>query len=195
MPDKFKNKYRISSTRLSNWDYSSNGSYFITTCTARRYHYFGEIVNEEMQFSEIGSCANKCWLAIPDHFPWVYLDEFIVMPNHMHGIITIEKPFIYNSAGFPVETGHALSLPENVKPQHPRFRNQGQNTISAMVGSFKSAVTKYYNENALHFKWQSRFHDHIIRDKNEFFRIRNYIWNNPRNWGKDKFFGEKRYAE
>ena len=128
----------------------------------------------------------------------------------MHGIIIIDKPENYNGAIVTgcdssvvpmVETGHALSLqpkqPQQSKssqqydPQkqpHPRFRNQGKNTISAMVGSYKSAVTKWCNENKLPFDWQSRFPDHIIRDNDVFFHIRNYIMNNPANWKEDKFF-------
>ena len=137
---------------------------------------------------------------IPNHFPYFYLDEFVAMPNHFHGIVLIEKPFIDNSRGFNiVETRHALSLQKSnseesqqraseSQPLHFRFRNQGKNTISAMVGSFKSAVTKFCNENNLLFGWQSRFHDHIIRDKHEFYRIRNYIINNPANWKQDQFY-------
>jgi REP element-mobilizing transposase RayT len=195
MPDKFKNRYRIASARLRNWDYSSNSAYFLTICTTNRQHYFGEIINSEMQLSEIGQYANKCWLAIPDHFPHFYLDEFVIMPNHMHGIVVIEKPYSDND-GFnvAVETGHALSLQqqtnadEQATKPHFRFRNQGKSTISSMVGSFKSAVTKYCNENKLPFGWQSRFHDHIIRNSGEFYSISNYIINNPRNWKDDKFY-------
>ena len=194
MSDKFKNKYRITSARLSNWDYSSNASYFITICTANREHYFGTIVGKKLQLSPIGEFACECWEEIPNHFPHFYLDEFVVMPNHVHGIVMIEKPYIDNNSLSPiVETGHALSLrktgmvePED-KPRHPRYRNQGKNTISSMVGSFKSAVTKYSNENKLRFGWQTRFHDHVIRDSEEFYSFRNYI-NNPDNWNTDKFY-------
>lgn len=198
MPDKFQNRYRISSARLSNWDYSSNASYFITICTANRQHYFGGTKNSEMQLSKIGEYATECWMNIPNHFPYFYLDEFVVMPNHVHGIVLIEKPFIDNSKGFNmVETRHTLSLlqPDSKeteksgsKTRHFRFRNQGKNTISAMVGSFKSAVTKLCKENNLPFGWQSRFHEHIIRDKNEFYRIKNYIIKNPANWKQDQFY-------
>ena len=106
-----------------------------------------------------------------------------------------------NRIGFvhSVETRHALSLQQpnsaespklesRSQPPHFRFRNQGKNTISAMVGSFKSAVTKLCNENNLPFGWQSRFHDHIISDKHEFYRIRNYIINNPANWKTGSVF-------
>ena len=196
MPDKFLAKYRISSARLSKWDYSSNGAYFLTICTARRQHYFGRIINAEMQLSKIGEYATVCWMNIPDHFAYFYLDAFVIMPNHLHGIVLIEKPFIYNSRGCHiVKTRHALSLhqpnsaesPKLESRPHFRFRNQGKNTISAMVGSFKSAVTNLCNENKFRFGWQSRFHDHIIRDKHEFYRIRNYIVNNPANWKQDRF--------
>jgi putative transposase len=197
MSDKFKNKYRITSARLSNWDYSSNASYFITTCTANREHYFGTIVDAKMQLSSIGEFACECWKQIPNHFPHFYLDEFVVMPNHVHGLVMIEKPYIDNNSLSPiVETGPARSLrktgmvePEDT-PRHPRYQNQGKNTISSMVGSFKSAVTKYSNKNKLRFGWQTRFHDHVIRDSEEFYSIRNYIINNPNTWNADKFYSE-----
>jgi putative transposase len=211
MPDKFKNRYRITSARLSSWDYSSNSSYFITICTKNREHYFGKVIDAKMKLSEMGLFANNCWNNIPNHFPHFYLDAFIVMPNHIHGIVMIEKPYIDNNSLPPiVETGHALSLrnkinsaPEEalslrntipgeqeIKPPHPRFRNQGRNTISAMVGSFKSAVTKYCREKKISFGWQPRFHDHIIRNADEFYTIRNYTMNNPANWKDDKFYSE-----
>ena len=184
MPDKFLNRYRISSARISKWNYGNNAAYFLTICTAGRQHYFGEIINSEMQLSKAGEYATECWLSIPKHFPYFYLDASVVMPNHIHGIVLIETPYF-------VETRHALSLPQfpdKSKQRHFRFRNQGKNTISSMVGSFKSAVTKLCNENKLSFGWQSRFHDHIIRDKDEFYKIRNYINNNKANWKQDKFY-------
>jgi putative transposase len=95
--DKFKNKYRIPSNRLRNWDYGSNGAYFITICTRDREHFFGEIVKNatkgifEMQLNEIGQLAEKYWLEIPNKFPFVELGNFVVMPNHTHGILIINK--------------------------------------------------------------------------------------------------------
>lgn len=90
--EKFNNKYRIPSARLQTWDYGNNGSYFITICTKNREHYFGKITEGEMIVSEIGFFAKKYWHEIPEHFPFVNLDEFVVMPNHVHGIIIIDKP-------------------------------------------------------------------------------------------------------
>ncbi|MES2776162.1 MAG: hypothetical protein V4722_18435 [Bacteroidota bacterium] len=104
MVEKYKGKYRISSARLANWDYTSNGSYFITICTKDRIHFFGEISNDEMHLTEIGILAEKFWFEIPEHFPFVELGNFVVMPNHIHGIIIIDK----NSKNYlgPVETLH-----------------------------------------------------------------------------------------
>ena len=190
MPAKFKNRYRIQSARLSNWDYSSNAAYFISICTANRQHYFGKIFNAEIQLSVIGKYAYECWMNIRKHFPYFYLDAFVIMPNHVHGIVLIEKPYIDMGPALKiVETEHALPL-QTTKQPHPRFRDQGKNTISAMVGSFKSAVTRFCNENKFQFGWQSRFHDHIIRDTSEFHSTRNYILFNPGNWKDDKFYSE-----
>ncbi len=106
--EKFKNKYRIPSARLAGWDYSRPGSYFITICTKNREHFFGEIKNHEMYLNEIGIIADKCWAKIPDHFENTLLGEFVIMPNHVHGIINISDP--------AVETGHALSPDDTNEP-------------------------------------------------------------------------------
>ena len=91
MQNKFQNKYRIPSARLQMWDYSNNGAYFITICTQNRHHFFGQIQNQKMQLSEIGKLAEKFWCEIPNHFPIVQLGNFVVMPNHVHGILIIDN--------------------------------------------------------------------------------------------------------
>lgn len=93
MSEKFQNKYRSESARLKNWDYGSNGAYFITICTKNREHFFGEIdmVSHTMQLNQIGKLAEQFWLEIPVHFPFVELGEFVVMPNHTHGVLMIDK--------------------------------------------------------------------------------------------------------
>jgi len=91
MGNKFKNKYRIETTRLRSWNYAWNGAYFITICTRNWEHYLGEIKNGEMCLTKIGTIAHKYWQGIPVHFPFVKLGEFVVMPNHVHGIIIIDK--------------------------------------------------------------------------------------------------------
>lgn len=99
MPEKFLNKYRIPSARLKNWDYGSNAMYFVTICTQNRECFFGDVVETQniaspyqMQLSEIGKMAHQYWMEIPIHFPFVELGEFVIMPNHVHGIIIINKP-------------------------------------------------------------------------------------------------------
>jgi putative transposase len=90
---KFQNKYRIESTRLRNWGYGWNAAYFVTICTGYRICYFGEIQNGVMHFSESGEIARRFWIEIPNHFSFVKLNAFVVMPNHVHGILIIDKPF------------------------------------------------------------------------------------------------------
>lgn len=166
MSNKYLNKYRIPSARLQSWNYSNNGAYFITICTKNRNHYFGKILNGEMQLSEIGKLALQYWLEIPNHFHSVELGNFVVMPNHVHGILIIDS-------NLPVETGHC---PVSVS------------TISTMIGSYKSIVTKTSRKINADFGWQTRFHDHIIRNSESYNRIENYIENNPMKWKEDTFF-------
>ena len=118
--EKFKNKYRIPSARLQNWDYGSPGLYFITICTKNRECYFGEIKNGEMILNETGKIADQCWAEIPAHFKLVELGEFVIMPNHLHGIIIINESVSENvCVSEPVEIGHALSYNQ---PHHHRYK-------------------------------------------------------------------------
>ncbi len=199
----FKNKYRVESTRLQNWDYGWNGKYFITIVTKNREHFFGEIdENQQMILSKTGDIASNYWYEIPDHFPFVVLDEFVVMPNHIHGIVIIDKKpgstksQIYDShrindgrdkACLVSTTKNNQSHKKKLTPGQKRFRNPGQNNISTIIGSCKSVITNHAHKINPVFDWQSRFHDHIIRDSFEFTRIKSYIRNNPKNWENDKF--------
>jgi len=205
--DKFKNKYRIPSARAAWWDYSNSGRYFITICTAGREHYFGEIINGEMMLSKIGEFASSCWLDIPNHFSFVKLGESVIMPNHVHGIVIIDNNF---PDAVVVETLHATSLPPpppsppspppppsppSPPSPPPPPKNEKMMSISPKRGSLGSVIRSYKtavttNAHLIHygFGWQSRFHDHIIRDDDEYKRISNYIANNPDKWNEDKFF-------
>ena len=203
--DKFQNKYRIQSARLRNWDYGWNASYFVTICTANRECYFGEIVDGEMNFSEIGAKADEYWLEIPEHFPFVKLYVHVVMPNHVHGIIVIDKQddvrnnekndkrITGRNVGRNVETQNFASLPSplpsssQIQQSKNKFGPQSQN-LASIIRGYKTGVTKYARNNNIVFAWQTRFHDHIIRDDASYQRIRNYIINNPKNWNKDKLY-------
>jgi putative transposase len=171
---KFQNKYRISSIRGQWWDYGCNGAYFITICTQDREHYFGEIQNDKMVLSEVGIIADILWHQIPIHHKDVELGDFVVMPNHIHGILIIDKKSTNidtdnanntnNVETGRVETGHAplpvlLLLPTETiqKPGSQRFQNIGKNTISSIVGSYKSAVTKHANRLGYPHQWQKLF--------------------------------------
>ncbi len=174
--DKFNGKYRIPSARWAAWDYSSNAAYFITICTAHRAHDFGAIANGMMTFTALGRAAANCWHEIPAHFPFVVLDAFVVMPNHVHGIVVINKTHPH-----PVETQNFASLPMN------RFGPQSQN-LASIVRGYKIGVTKFARQNNIPFEWQARYHDHVIRDAGEHERIAQYIQANPQNWAEDELF-------
>lgn len=207
-----QNKFRNGSLRLQWWDYGWDAAYFITICTKNRENYFGKIMNGKMQLSQVGVIADVLWHEIKNHAKNIELGEFVVMPNHIHGIIILEgnKPtWTMDSNDRPVGSRHALS-PQSIPQQstdglidepntsepektfgQKRFQNQGRNTISSIVGSYKSAVTKHANRLKLEFGWQSLFYDHIIRDHQSFERISNYIKNNPGNWKDDRMFPEQ----
>ena len=206
MTDKFQNKYRISSARAPFWDYGCTAAYFVTICTQDRKCYFGDVVDGKMNLSGIGIIADVLWHEIKNHTQNVELEQFVVMPNHIHGILIINNDNddrathddgITHSV---VETTHALSLPHTLSLPPPqqqsppqqtigqkRFQHQGKNTLSSIIGSYKSAVTKHAHRLGFDFAWQSRFHDHIIRNEQSFQTIADYIANNPLKWGNDKF--------
>jgi len=217
MSDKFQDKYRIPSARWQDWDYSWNGAYFITICTAGRDCDFGRIRDGKTELSNLGILAEVYWKEITNHFNTVELDAFVVMPNHIHGILILTgnekngtdelgsqnddrcavetRHALSHTIPVPKETRHALSLPRHprqnsLSPGQRRFRNQGKKTISSIVGSYKSAVSKHAHLLGINFDWQPRFHDHIIRSDGAYQRISAYIQNNPKNWLDDKFYME-----
>ena len=246
--EKFKNKYRIASTRATYWDYGWNAAYFITIITQNWSCWFGKVKNKKMELSDLGAYANSCWLEIPNHFPFVELGAHVIMPNHVHGILIINKPVETQYFASPdgksnrgdnvVETQYFASPDENPNrsdnvvetqyfaspdekpnrsdnvvetqyfaspngksnrddnvvetqniaslqtPQN-KFGPQSQN-LAAIVRGFKIGVTK--NARLIHpkFKWQPRFHDHIIRDERAFNAISNYILKNPAKWNSNR---------
>ncbi len=175
----FNNRYRSNSPRLEVWDYSNPWWYFITTNTKNQKHWFGNIVNEKMILNDIGKCAKKSWLDIPNHYPSVELDSFVIMPNHIHGIIIISEKSITRKSNVIVDEGHAPHLQSS--------EDLNFHTLSNIVGSFKSAVTKYAHKNSFKgFKWQRSFYDRIIRNERELHNIQKYIQQNPMKWSIEK---------
>lgn len=177
-------KYKLQKQyRFKDYDYSQNGFYFVTICTENRRMFFGNIEwwtpeypAPRMQLSKLGEIVEKYWQEIPNHFNNVQLDEFIIMPNHIHGIILIN---IRNEA-----------VPRSYGGKYPQMSKISplSKSLSSIVGSFKSVVTKNINLQfpELRFSWQSRFHDRIIRNWQELEKIRKYIIENPDNWKDDR---------
>ena len=135
-----------------------------------------------MNYSPIGAIAVVLWYEIKNRIKNVELGEFVVMPNYIHGIL-----FLNNNGNGNVETGHALSLQQQQTIVQQRFQNIGKNSVSSIIGGYKSAVTKHANRLGLDFLWQSRFYDYIIRVDKSFNNITEYILNNPLSWAGDKF--------
>ena len=183
--EKFQNKYRIPSARLKGYDYGTNGLYYVTICTKNRIHYFGEINRQTdvethncaslidsraalikncaaLRPSIIGQTALDYWGKIPIHYPFVELDEFVVMPNHIHGILFFNRS-------------------KTIASNPNQFGVQSKN-LGAVIRGFKSTLKRYANQNNIEFEWQARYHDRIIRNENELNAIRQYIINNPTNW-------------
>jgi putative transposase len=183
---KFKNKYRIPSARLQTWDYGSNGAYFITICTQHRKHYFGNIQNETFIPTDIGALAIKYWMEIPSHFPFVELGNFVVMPNHIHGIIIISKHTV-ETLQCNVSTGDADTPDKSDKNEKMANISPKSGTISTIIRSYKSIVSKHAHQLHAEFAWQPRFYDHIIRNAQAYNNIHHYIANNVLNWEKDNF--------
>ena len=183
--DKYQNKYRIPSNRLRGYDYGANACYFVTICTKNRGHYFGEIVNGEMQLSEIGKIVQSEWSKTTALRPDMnlLLDEFVVMPNHFHGIVCIGDNQ-YNMCDCRDEM-HCVSTLPTLQPYKNKFGTQSKN-LASIIRGFKIAVTVYSRKQNIDFAWQERFHDRIIRDHIELENTRTYIFNNPQNWNDDE---------
>lgn len=194
MAEKFQNKYRIPSARLQDWDYGTNGAYFITICTKEMKHFFGEVVDKKMNLNEIGELAEEYWIEILQHFPYIELGNFQIMPNHMHGILIIDKSHV------DVETRFIASNPENndIAVLLPNLSEIGGfagednpmlcENISRIIRWYKGRCAFEMRKNNEKFGWHSRFHDHIIRNSASFDRIQNYIEENPSRWEEDKFY-------
>jgi REP element-mobilizing transposase RayT len=185
----YKNKYRTDSIRLKGWDYRSPGRYFITICTQNRYQFFGQIRNGIMGLSRMGLVANWFWLQIPDQFPHVILDEYIVMPNHVHGILCIVDDD-GNGCRDAINRVSTMATAHDNTPINDRNHSRGGATgnhnpmltdgnLGRIIRWYKGRCSyEIHQRNYPDFQWQGRFWDHIIRDKQSLQHIRNYIHDN-----------------
>ncbi len=178
--EKYKGKYRIQSNRLQSWDYGSNATYFVTICTKDRECYFGDVVGGRMILSEIGKIAEMEWLKTFEMRPDMNLKmgEYVVMPNHFHGIIAIGKNH-YNR-----DAMHCVSI--STAPSKNKFGPQSKN-LASIIRGFKIGVTKNARVIYSNFAWQPNYHDHIIRNNRSYNNISKYIFNNPSKWKVDTF--------
>lgn len=169
------------SIRLQNYDYSSAGAYFVTICVQHRESIFGNVINGDMVLNDAGLMVQKVWEDLPFKCPGIEIDKFIIMSNHVHGIIFI--------VGAPL----VGALCNGANPSNKRAGTRPAPTLGDVVGIFKSIATHQYvinvnrnNWNPFPGKlWQRNYHEHVIRNEKELFAIRKYIQDNPLNWVND----------
>ncbi len=183
-------KHHRRSIRLRGYDYTQEGVYFLTICSYQRKCVFGDVIDDHMMLNKLGSIAEECWRNIPDHFPQVELDEFVVMPNHVHGIIVIVGD---STNARTVGARHALpDLPTQTTP--PRAASFGKpvpGSVGIIVGSFKSAASRRINllrDTPGAPVWQRNYHEHIIRSEKTYNFIRQYVLDNPSLWEEDRLY-------
>jgi len=185
--------------RWKGYNYSHSGLYFVSFCTKDRVEYFGDIQYEKMFLNKNGEIANKLWCEIPNHHHGVEIDEFVVMPNHIHGIIIIDNENdtqcnceeSQNSNMYcnrDVGNGHARSIQDKKRPKQNNFGECRQHQLlPKIMGSYKSAESNTIHKIGLmQFQWQKSYYDRVIRNDEELNRIHEYISNNPTNWKNDR---------
>jgi putative transposase len=168
------------SIRLQGYDYTKSGAYFVSICSKNMDCIFGDISSGIMHLNQIGDMVNQCWHDIPKHFPHVELDSYVIMPNHIHGIIVIENHD--NSFGAkdfsPLRKKDTRKVPAGTSK-----------TIGSVVRGFKIGVTKWVRQNtSIRDVWQRNYWEHIIRDEKDMNRIQEYIANNPAQWETDRLY-------
>lgn len=168
MADKYWGLFRNASMRLQNHDYGTKCSYFVTIDTYNMNEYFGEIMpartghDPSMQLTNIGMIAEKYWIEIPTHYSFIELDAFIIMPNHVHGILH-------------------FNVPKKAHWETNKFGPQ-RNNLGVVIGSYKGSVKRYANKNNIPFQWKERYHERIIWIPEALNNIRHYIHQNPAKW-------------
>jgi len=185
-PMKYRNKYRIEPNRWQYWDYSAPGGYFITMCIENREAILGKITDGVMHLSEYGEIVKNEFVNMGTYNKRAIVDEWVIMPNHVHCIITLGHVDATTDTG-AVEKIHEFSLQIDIK-QYRRLRRKM--LIPLLEGKFKTLTSKQINilrETPGRQTWQYDYYDHVIRDNHEYDRIQQYIINNPAKWQDDTF--------
>lgn len=169
-------KHHRRSIRLTGYDYKQSGAYFVTIVTRNRLSLFGDISDGEMVLSDTGRIAEVSWVGLSSRFPMVSLDSFVVMPNHIHGIITVGAQFIAPGA-----------VPHNrTDTAHEGAMNRAP-TLGEILRAYKAASTRMIRQTAnLEFAWQRNYYEHVVRNEESLNRIRQYILENPARWAIDR---------
>jgi putative transposase len=174
-------KHHRQSIRLKDYDYASAGAYFITLCTYQKQHLFGEIVAGEMVLNEVGKIVYEEWLRSKEIRKEIELDEFVIMPNHIHGIA-----WILPSDPLPPNVGARGPSPLHADTH---TAGAGKRSLGAFVGGFKSSCTKRINEKRATPSipvWQRNYYERVVRKDKELNGVREYIHYNPTNWSTDE---------
>ncbi|MGK7877679.1 MAG: transposase [Xenococcaceae cyanobacterium] len=174
----FSEKSYRRSLRLPNYDYSQSGAYFITICIHNRECLLGTIDNSTMILNQFGEIVNNIWKSLENKYPRITLDEFVIMPNHIHGILVIEN------------SGEAITDPNLVGAIHelPLHKKRRKMLLPKAIGYFKMNAAKRINQiRNIQGQpvWQKNYYEHIIRNEFALEKIREYIVNNPRKWNED----------
>jgi len=204
-------KRRRKPNRWAEFDYNSPAFYFITICTANRRLFFGKIENNKMILNKFGQIARDCWLEIVGHFDGVELGEFVIMPNHVHGIVfivgnrhacsSIATPNKSSRDGARLNGGEECDLPfggnshgcsvqcdpcdgDYILPGDGRQYQE----LPKIIGAYKSSVSRRINKLGINIKfgWHKSYYDHIIRNEKAYYNIKQYIINNPSKWHSDR---------
>ncbi|HET54224.1 MAG TPA: hypothetical protein ENN33_03295 [Ignavibacteria bacterium] len=179
-----KNRKR---NRLPEYDYSNPAWYYVTICTHKHIHHFGEVKNGEMILNEFGKMTNKFLEEIPSHYSTVELDEYIVMPNHIHAIIIINDVGVDHHRPRTNDNNRNIAKNDIISVGVEDIRPLRRTNLSNVIKGFKIGVTKWCKHNNItNFKWQRSFYDRIIRNEKELFYIRDYIEQNPLRWEIEK---------
>ncbi|HXF49220.1 MAG TPA: transposase [Verrucomicrobiae bacterium] len=184
-------KQHRKSIRLPEYDYSGEGAYFVTICTQNRECLFGNIRNGKMELSAIGRVVRDCWKEIPKHFDHARVKDFVVMPNHLHGIVVLEKRVEYIQP-LQKQMGNQIVGVQYIEPAFQKgtaryqYQKVAPNSVGSIVRSYKAAVSRICRENLLHSPiWQRNYYEHIVRSGQELYKIREYIRANPLMWKTD----------
>ena len=181
-------KHHRPSIGLKGYDYTQPGAYFVTICTQNRACLFGTVADGDMQLNNAGKIAKAAWYEVPARFPSVCLDGFVVMPNHVHGIIMVGAQFIAPQKTPPTNVGAQFIVPPD--GFGTGTINQGvinhAPTLGEMVRAYKAASTRLIRQAGTpDFAWQRNYYEHIVRDEESLDRIRQYILDNPARWEFD----------